>query len=127
MSDSTVTELKRISFLFMDRTGEQLFMHTERPESTKRYVFNNRAITSPAKALEYANEMLAKAQTAPTPVLVDVHLFGENTEYATRVFRHDTYKHSAALLVHGAVVESTTTITEEDARQWAKNKQGEYA
>jgi hypothetical protein len=126
MTDSTVTELRRISFMYMDRTGQQLFMYTARPDSTKQYVFNNKTFTSPSKALSYANEMLAEAQERPVPVLVDVQLFGEKTELATRVFRHDTYSHSAALLVSGTIVEAVTTITKEDAMKWAADKRKEY-
>lgn len=125
MSDSTINELKRISAAYMHRTGKQLYLYTHKPDSSTRYVFNDKAIVGGAKALNYAMEMLKNAEKAPLPTLVDTEFFGENGSIVAPVRKHGEFKYTAAILVAGQVLDAMSTTTIEDAKAWIKQKREE--
>jgi hypothetical protein len=115
----TTAELRRISAEHMDRCGEQLFLHTEKPGSTTRFVFPDRAVPSREAAIGYALEMLDKARKGPRPRLVSEFPIGPGR--SVRVRQH-TMTFSAAVLVDGRVMEADTFPDVEQATDWVRSK-----
>lgn len=122
----TIDRLKRLSAKYMDLTGEQLFQYADKPDRTTRYVFSNRTVSSGAEAIEYAEDMVMQAD-AHGPAGEIVSAYGLENGVSTRVRKHDTYKHSAALLIDGRITEAMTCIEQSDAELWAHNRMKEYA
>lgn len=123
---STIDTLKRLSAKHMDLIGEQLFLHTEQPSQTTRYVFNDKVVTSGAEAIEYAEHMVMQAD-AFGPAAEIISASGLENGVSVRIRQHDTYKYSAALLIDGRVTEAMTCIEQADAELWAHNRLKEYA
>lgn len=117
--ESTIDTLKRLSAAYMDLTGEQLYLHSEKPERVTRYVFADVIFTSGVEALNYAEGKVEAAMHGPAAEIIAA--YGSDS-VGVRVRRHDAYKHSAALLFDNRVVFAMTCITQADAELWARNR-----
>lgn len=117
--ESTIDTLKRLSAAYMDLTGEQLYLHNDKPERVTRYVFADHTFTNGGEALNYAEGKVEAAKSAPAAEIIAA--YGSDS-VSVRVRRHGTYKYSAALLFDGRVVFTMTCIKQEDAELWARNR-----
>lgn len=125
MTDTT-DALKRISYTYMGRTGEQLYCYADAPSGTTRYVFVYKAIIGAAKALKYAHQMLAEANIRPAAELV----FEDDFPGArrARVRQHANTVSAAIVSVVGDhVIEADTFPDADQARDWLNEKAKEYS